>query len=47
MYGNPMVQANCKLELKFAQQSGVPIIPVMMQPNFTVRRCIVESASCV
>jgi hypothetical protein len=25
--------------LKFAQQSGVPIIPVMMQPNFTVRRC--------
>ena len=27
--------ANCKLELKFAQQSGVPIIPVMMQANFT------------
>ena len=26
--------ANCKLELKFAQQSGVPIIPVMMQANF-------------
>ena len=26
--------ANCKLELKFAQQSGIPIIPVMMQPNF-------------
>jgi hypothetical protein len=26
--------ANCKLELQYAQQSGVPIIPVMMQPNF-------------
>ena len=30
--------ANCKLELKFAQQSGVPIIPVMMQPNFTAKK---------
>ena len=30
--------ANCKLELKFAQQSGVPIIPVMMQPNFTPKQ---------
>jgi hypothetical protein len=29
--------ANCKLELKFAQQSGVPIIPVMMQANFTAK----------
>ena len=29
--------ANCKLELKFAQQSGVPIIPVMMQPDFTAK----------
>ena len=29
--------ANCKLELKFAQQSGVPIIPVMMQENFTAK----------
>ena len=29
--------ANCKLELKFAQQSGVPIIPVMMQPNFAAK----------
>ena len=26
--------ANCKLELKFAQQSGVPIIPVMMQKDY-------------
>ena len=26
--------ANCKLELKFAQQSGVPIVPVMMQANW-------------
>ena len=26
--------ANCKLELKFAQQSGVPIIPVMVQKNW-------------
>lgn len=25
---------NCKLELKFAQQSGVPIVPVMMQPDW-------------
>ena len=24
--------ANCKLELKFAQQSGVPIIPAMLEP---------------
>ena len=23
--------ANCALELKFAQQSGVPIVPVMME----------------
>jgi hypothetical protein len=30
--------ANCNLELKFAQQSGVPIIPVMMQPNFTAKK---------
>ena len=29
--------ANCKLELKFAQQSGVPIIPVMMQPDFKAK----------
>jgi hypothetical protein len=29
---------NCKLELKFAQQSGVPIVPVMMQPNFTAKK---------
>jgi len=29
--------ANCKLELQFAQQSGVPIIPVMMQPNFAAQ----------
>jgi hypothetical protein len=29
--------ANCKLELKFAQQLGVPIIPIMMQPNFTAK----------
>lgn len=29
--------ANCKLELKFAQQSGVPIIPVMMEPNFVAK----------
>jgi hypothetical protein len=28
---------NCKLELKFAQQSGVPIIPVMMQAKFTAK----------
>jgi len=28
---------NCKLELKYAQQSGVPIIPVMMQQNFTAK----------
>ena len=28
---------NCKLELKFAQQSGIPIIPVMMQANFTAK----------
>lgn len=29
--------ANCKLELKFAQQSGVPIIPVMMEANFSAK----------
>lgn len=29
--------SNCKLELKFAQQSGVPIIPVMMAPNFSAK----------
>ena len=29
--------ANCKLELKFAQQSGVPIIPVMMQADFVAK----------
>merc|ERR1719272_1902147 len=29
--------ANCKLELQFAQQSGVPIIPVMMQANFAAK----------
>ena len=28
---------NCKLELKFAQQSGVPIIPVMMQADFAAK----------
>ena len=26
--------ANCKLELKFAQQSGVPIIPVLMEKGY-------------
>jgi hypothetical protein len=26
---------NCKLELKFAQQSGVPILPVKMEDTFT------------
>ena len=26
--------ANCKLELKFAQQSGVAIVPVMMVPDY-------------
>jgi hypothetical protein len=26
--------ANCKLELKFAQQSGVPIVPVMLAPDW-------------
>jgi hypothetical protein len=26
--------ANCKLELKFAQQSGVPIVPVMLQADW-------------
>jgi hypothetical protein len=26
--------ANCKLELKFAQQSGVPIVPVMVQADW-------------
>ena len=26
---------NCKLELKFAQQSGIPIVPVMMVPADT------------
>lgn len=29
--------ANCKLELQFAQQSGVSIVPVMMQDNFTAK----------
>eukprot|EP01046_Picozoa_sp_COSAG06_P048110 COSAG06_NODE_7127_length_2621_cov_1.434576_2_plen_179_part_00 len=28
---------NCKLELKFAQQTGVPIVPVMAQQNWTPR----------
>jgi hypothetical protein len=28
---------NCKLELTFAQQSGVPIVPVLMEPNFTAQ----------
>ena len=28
---------NCKLELKFAQQSGVPIIPIMMQADFAAK----------
>jgi hypothetical protein len=32
------LKANCKLELKFAQQSGVPIIPVMMEPNFAAKK---------
>ena len=27
--------ANCKLELKFAQQSGVPVLPVMMAADYT------------
>jgi hypothetical protein len=27
--------ANCALELKFAQQSGVPLVPVMMQHGYT------------
>ena len=26
--------ANCKLELKFAQQSGIPIVPLMMVPGW-------------
>ena len=26
--------SNCKLELKFAQQTGVPIVPVMMSPDW-------------
>ena len=26
---------NCKLELKFSQQTGVPIVPVMMQPDYS------------
>jgi hypothetical protein len=25
---------NCRLELKFAKQTGVPIVPVMIQPGF-------------
>ena len=25
---------NCKLELKFSQQTGVPIVPVMMQKDY-------------
>ena len=29
--------ANCKLELKFAQQSGVPIIPCMMEEGYTAK----------
>jgi hypothetical protein len=28
---------NCKLELKFAQQSGVPIVPVMMEDGFSAK----------
>ena len=28
---------NCKLELKFGQQTGVPIVPVMMQKDYTPR----------
>ena len=27
--------SNCALELKFAKQSGVPIVPVMMEPRKT------------
>ena len=27
--------ANCALEAKFAQQSGVPLVPVMMQENYS------------
>lgn len=34
--------ANCKLELKFAQQSGVPIIPVMMQANLPPKAGLVS-----
>ena len=31
--------ANCALELKFARQSGVPIVPVMMEaPDSSGRR---------
>ena len=29
--------ANCKLELKFAQQSGVPIIPAMMERAYSAK----------
>ena len=28
---------NCKLELKFAQQSGVPIVPAMMEQGYTAK----------
>ena len=38
--------ANCKLELQFAQQSGVPIIPVMMQANFTAKGWLGILTSC-
>ena len=26
---------NCKLELKFSQQTGVPIVPVLMQQDYS------------
>ena len=45
--------ANCKLELKFAQQSGVPIIPVMIQRERLARHLDVwlyldtDARSCV
>jgi hypothetical protein len=28
---------NCKLELKFSQQTGVPIVPVLMQKDYNPR----------
>lgn len=34
--------ANCKLELKFAQQSGKPIVPVKMVPEFEATGCVLS-----